>query len=660
MKFPKLIDKAAIATGFKEAPRRRGLGKKNPARMAQDQKSLAVVAGVSPALRRGAAGTAASTVQTLRVVAGDTQVRNYKEVSATDGINSDWALSAISQDSDVWQNNPALRQRSRHLFDTDVYFQKYTEELYANVPGWNGYNFRLLIKETEDRIVYSAKEMAFLYGHQRRWDRVYDYLERRHGKDKVRRRMFVQHNLNTRQSGSDRDETLASERSSDTSRTASVQVGDFDLFAIKVLKDAWEEWQQAQYCTVTRTLEYNETRQARILAAARDGGFFIRHILDPSINKFGYSQQLINDEWCDYNLNVAKLDNGNEIRMGIELDGKWKFPVAYWFIKRQPMDWQFSVPGMFNYTQTKSHERILASEITHYTRRRYADSTRPAPWSASVIPKSRHLDKYEEAEVIAARVAACKMGFFYSDIDPSGGTGAGEQPDPTKAATLESEPGSFQGLSWGTKFQSWDPNHPNGNFDLFRKGLLRAWCAGLPGANYNIIANDLQGVNYSSGRLGMLDERELWKLLQDFDIKKAETPTFQNFLYMALLTGVPDANGTPTIRLPLAKIDKYNKPKFRGRRWAWVDPMSEVQANALAIANKLTSRTRVVEDSDSEEDFETILFQLAEEEMMLSDFGMDAFAVVTGKPAVPAKPAPDNTDSGDVSNATAAGDPNQN
>jgi capsid protein len=59
----------------------------------------------------------------------------------------------------------------------------------------------------------------------------------------------------------------------------------------------------------------------------------------------------------------------------------------------------------------------------------------------------------------------------------------------------------------------------------------------MPGANYNIIANDLEGVNYSSGRLGMLDERELWKLIQKFDIDVAERPIFENFLYMALLTG---------------------------------------------------------------------------------------------------------------------------
>jgi capsid protein len=90
-------------------------------------------------------------------------------------------------------------------------------------------------------------------------------------------------------------------------------------------------------------------------------------------------------------------------------------------------------------------------------------------------------------------VSACKLGFFTSTMVPEGGVPVGETPDPTKAGTIDSEPGSFEGLPWGIDFKDWNPTHPNGNFDLFRKGMLRAWCAGMPGANYNIIANDSRG-----------------------------------------------------------------------------------------------------------------------------------------------------------------------
>lgn len=606
------LDKAAVALRIKPAPRRRGLGKKNPIRIAAETKANGERSIVP---RR-------SSLQVVGDGIGPAHVleRAYKEVSGVGGINSDWAISAISEDSDVWQNIFTLRQRSRDLFRTNVYFKKYKEELFANVFGSEGITLRMRVKEVEDRVVYSAAEKGCITEDARRRDRISQYIERRFGKSSLRVSPFAFRDM-SRQS-------------------ATVQVGDLDLYANKIIEDAWKRWQRRENCTVSGVLSYNEVRQMRLLSAARDGDFFIRFIRDPRINEFGFSLQLINSEWCDFYLNQV-LDNGNEIRMGIERN-KWGKRVAYWFIKRQPMDWQFSTPGAYMSSSREMHERIPADEIIHYARYEDGDSTRPAPWAASLIVKARHLDKGEEAEVTAMRVNACKMGFFQSTVDPNGGTGVGEKADPTKSATLEAEPGSFQGLPWGVEFKEWNPSHPNQNFPGFRKEMLRAICAGLPGANYNIIANDLEGVNYSSGRLGMLDERELWKLIQKFDIDIAERPVFEEWLYMALLTGA--------ISLPLAKFDKFNQPVFRGRRWAWVDPLKEIQASALTVANKFTSRTRVIEDSDVDADFEEILFELAEEEMMMTELGMDTSAVTGKSPQSPDKNGQDaqnTSDSGD-------------
>lgn len=572
----------------KPPPRRRGLGKKTLARMAaqstNDEKSLALA---SPS----------TTPAAMRLSRKD-----YKQVVGVGGINSDWALNALSEDADVWQNQFGLRTRSRDLFRTDVYFQKYSEELWANVFGSEGITCRMRVKETEDRIVYSPDEKSFRQANANRVDRVNEYLKRRFNRS--------------------------------IERQATIKVGDLDLYANKVIEEAWAKWKRREFCTVSGVLSYNEVCQIRLLSAARDGDFFLRHIRSPQVNEYGYSLQLINSEWCDFNLNTRDPDSGNDIRMGIERD-KWGKRIAYYFIKRTPMDWQFGTPGFGQTGGPKTYTRIPAEEIIHYARYKDGDNTRPAPWSASVIQKSRHLDKYEEAEVVAARVSACKLGFFTSNQVPEGGEAMGDRPDPTQEATMDAEPGSFTGLKWGIDFKEWNPEHPNGNFDLFRKGMLRAWCAGMPGANYNIIANDLEGVNYSSGRLGMLDERELWKLIQRFDIDIAERPIFENWLEMSLMTGA--------IPLPLAKFDKFNKPIFRGRRWAWVDPQKEVEASALQVANKFTSRTRVVEDSDVDADFEQIIFELAEEEMMMEELGLDPAPIVGKVPTT--QPAQDTADS---------------
>ena len=525
-----------------------------------------------------------------------TQKRGYKDVIAVGGTHSDWALNQQSEDADARWHLPTLRARSRDLFKTDPYFGKYTEELWANVFGENGTTLRMKVKETEDRVVYAPDEKAFLAGKQRRRDKLCGFISRRYGAriglPPVAR--FL-------------DETKA---------MASIQVGALDVFANDLIERRWKEWQRKEYATTTKRFTYQETRQLRLVMAARDGDFFIRLIRDPRINKFGFSLQLINADWCDVHLNCLH-QNGNEIRMGVEFD-KWGAAVRYYIIKRQPNDWQYGIPSGYSGGQLREYEIIEAKDLIHYARFRDSDSTRPVPWCVSVIGKSRHLNGYEEAEVTAARASACKMGFFKSTLVSEGGQGAG-QPDPQDASirSMEATPGGFEGLPYGVEFQDYNPNHPNGNFDQFRKAMLRSWCAGLPGANYNIIANDLEGVNYSSGRLGMLDERELWKLIQRFDIETAERPIFEAWLEMSLITGA--------IPLPLAKLEKFNKPHFSGRRWTWVDPKKEVEGNALAIANRFTSYSRIFDDAGL--DLEEVWTEIAEEQMLAEALGIELPAI---------------------------------
>ena len=55
---------------------------------------------------------------------------------------------------------------------------------------------------------------------------------------------------------------------------------------------------------------------------------------------------------------------------------------------------------------------------------------------------------------------------------------------------------------------------------------------------------------------------------------------------MALLSG--------TIRLPAGKFEKFNRPRFKGRRWSWVDPLKDIQANIEAVQNGFKNRADVI------------------------------------------------------------------
>ena len=82
-------------------------------------------------------------------------------------------------------------------------------------------------------------------------------------------------------------------------------------------------------------------------ALARDGEVFIKK-LSGKRYKDNFSLQLIEADMVDEKKNEV-LQNGNQIRMGVELDQYHK-PVAYWILTSHPGDRHYNkTPGQKAY-----------------------------------------------------------------------------------------------------------------------------------------------------------------------------------------------------------------------------------------------------------------------------------------------------------------------
>jgi capsid protein len=67
----------------------------------------------------------------------------------------------------------------------------------------------------------------------------------------------------------------------------------------------------------------------------------------------------------------------------------------------------------------KSHNIVPSNELLHLMITNRPNQSRGVPWMSAAITRFHQLSQYEQAEVVAARVAACKSGFFM----PDGGEG---------------------------------------------------------------------------------------------------------------------------------------------------------------------------------------------------------------------------------------------
>lgn len=304
-----------------------------------------------------------------------------------------------------------------------------------------------------------------------------------------------------------------------------------------------------------------------------DGECFIR-IVEDNASRFGQRYEVIDTLLIDHDYNVFDLPNGEFIRCGIKLDKNWR-PLAY-FVRENKLDNQYN---------TGERIEVPAREIIHLYRKYFPRQVRGITPLAATVEAVNQLESYKEAELVAARMHACNMGFYVKT-----GTGGDfiDEKDVDKEGdwTSEMSPGQIAFAPDGYDVKQFNNSHPAGNFASFVKAMCRGVFASL-GVSYNKGAGDYESVNYSSLREAALEDREAWRDLQAFIIESWKDRQFAAFLRGMLLAGTGNLKAT--------LLDEYSKHKFFGRSWDWVDPQKDIQAISSSIALGLTDHITEIE-----------------------------------------------------------------
>lgn len=384
---------------------------------------------------------------------------------------------------------------------------------------------------------------------------------------------------------------------------------NIDVTASKAIENAFWDWAKRGNCDVTGKHSFFDICNLHIKGAAREGEVLIKKVYGKTAGTYGFQLQMLDIDRLDVNKNDRKLANGNIIKMGVEVNSYGR-PINYHLRIAHPGDNPYYTldGGMY--------EVVPASDIYHLFISDRPEQTRGIPWLVAAMLRLNNLGSYEEAAIIAARVGAAKMGFFTT---PDGdGTGVSDTTGDDEELITEADPGTFGVLPEGTSFSAFDPDYPHAMYAEFVKAALRGVSSGI-GVAYNTLANDLEGVNFSSIRSGVIEERDNWMAIQNWVIESFLDDLFTNWLKFSLISGaIKLPNGAA---LPAAKFDKFNAAKWSGRRWAWVDPLKDAEASKLLIDNRLRSRQSVIEEMG--DDMDDTWEQLAEEQAQMKALGIE-------------------------------------
>lgn len=376
----------------------------------------------------------------------------------------------------------------------------------------------------------------------------------------------------------------------------------------RAVEAAWKDAANPENCTVRRDMSRLELDIQALISIIRDGGYLARHIRAFPHNKYRYALQPREIDRLDHFWMGRNEQNGNLVKFSIELD-EWEAPVAYWLKTKHPGE-------IYNISETQrsERERIDAKDIiAFFDLRLRGEQLIGISRLASIISRLHRIEQFDIAHTTAAIWSACKPLFLVQEMPAA----MEYVPDQVKKlidnqieSYLESgqktkavEPGEVEELPYGKKPFQVDPKFPIENAPEFIKSNLRAIAAGS-GSAYFLVANDLEAVNFSSGRIGLDAFRDGCKMLQRHFVYMFRRPHFNEWLKSALLNGA--------IKLPFSRYEEFKlAAEFYGRRWPYLQPIQDAQADQLRLQMRTTSRDRIIAESERGGRYEQVAAELA-------------------------------------------------
>lgn len=375
--------------------------------------------------------------------------------------------------------------------------------------------------------------------------------------------------------------------------------GTLDSRANRMLETAWREWTTTE-CDAAGRSNLDAIHRTVIRCLARDGEVLIRYRIEGA---HGLRLQVLDIDRLDEERN-EQLAGGNVIKMGVELNGSGR-PVAYHLLREHPGE-----VGLWNTMGLRESLRVDAREILHVFVPHSAEQVRGVPWMAPVMARLWNISGFEEAAVISARTGASKMGFY---VSPDGALPAtvSDGTDSSGRFVQDAEPGTFEVLPSGYDFKTWDPQFPDTAVEPFIRTTLRGIAAGL-GIAYHSLANDPSNVNYSTARVALLEERDVWGSIQAWYVDHVCRPIFEEWRSAAVSKKILPND---------ALADRYGEVWWQCKTWDWVDPLKDTQAEIEALKTGLTSRTRIA--AERGRDIEDIFDEIAAENALAAEKGLE-------------------------------------
>jgi lambda family phage portal protein len=345
---------------------------------------------------------------------------------------------------------------------------------------------------------------------------------------------------------------------------------------------------------------------------------FLAQMFDDPLRPYSLSLQTINPLRLKTPIDLNADPN---IKDGVEI-GRYGEPVAYW-IKKSASARALSLDISTNFIRipAKAGHRF---KVLHGFPIFEPEQVRGMPFFSPGMKFFRDLSDYLDAELVSAIVTAA-FSVFIETGESNPYTTAQAMQTITETGYKsdlstyderyeEIEPGAIIYGNTGEKPHTISAERPGRTFEPFIRSILRS-IANSVGIPYPVLFKDFEGMTYASYRSAMLEAWRVFKSRRGWLGEKLCQPVWNMLIEESYLRN--------EIKMP-----KFYKNFWQFLQCDWIgppkgqiEPIKEVQAEILAINNRLKSREESMLESGRE--FRSTMEQIEKEIDFMDDRGIE-------------------------------------
>ena len=404
-------------------------------------------------------------------------------------------------------------------------------------------------------------------------------------------------------------------------------------------------WWETTDCDITRTQTGHELTALVLRGELERGDIFALFADAPwQRGPVRLALQLVEADRC------CNRDRAPDIPgqvAGVRLDDNGA-PQGYWFASGNPYS-RSGAPSAVKLTWTYRDAFGNATgrrNVLHVFERRRPGQTRGVPILAPVIEPLKQLERYTEAELMAAVVSGLFTVFIQSPgsggaaIAPSALASGGSGQASAGADRWDGKLGNglVVELGDGESITSANPGRPNAEFDPFVTAIIRQ-VGMLLEIPYEVLVKHYSS-SYTAARGALLDAWSYFRVRRERMACRFCQPVYETWLEEAVAVGYVRAPGffaNPLVRRAWCTAE------WTGDGPGAIDPLKEAQAAEKRLSLPITTREQESLSHDGRR-WRPKVAQLVREEALLHDLQLSG----PNAPAAEAAPPvdPNNNDAG--------------